>query len=55
MLIDDMLDHLDDENIGAVLSRMAIIDDVQYIFAGVKAFPDTVDSSNVTVIHVEKD
>ena len=55
VLIDDMLDHLDDENIGAVLSRMAIIDDVQYIFAGVKAFPDTVDSSNVTVIHVEKD
>lgn len=55
VMIDDMLDHLDDVNIDAVLARMNLVDDVQYIFAGVKAFHNSPSIQDMTTIHVEKE
>lgn len=38
VIIDDSLDHLDDDNINKVFEVLSSIEDVQYIFAGVKNF-----------------
>lgn len=46
IVVDDMLDHLDDENIANLFSRISQVTDKQFIFAGVK----NVTSVDATII-----
>ena len=50
IMIDDLLDHLDDDNISALFNSLYTVDDIQIICAGVK--PCTVEMSDNIVIEV---
>lgn len=50
IMIDDLLDHLDDENITKVFTSLKKIEDIQFILAGVK--PCTIDNAESIVISV---
>lgn len=50
VLIDDMLDHIDDDNLQKVSDSLVNMSDIQYIFAGIKP----VENKNFNVIQVGK-
>ena len=50
VLIDDMLDHIDDDNLQKVSDSLVNMSDIQYIFAGIKP----VKNKNFNVIQVGK-
>lgn len=50
VLIDDMLDHIDDDNLKKVSDSLVNMSDIQYIFAGIKP----VENKNFNVIQVGK-
>ena len=50
IMIDDLLDHLDDDNISKVFTALQKVEDIQFILAGVK--PCTVENADSIVISV---
>jgi len=52
ILVDDMFDHLDDININRLLDSLYKVEDIQMIFAGVKAV--TSEECSKHVVNVEE-
>ena len=51
ILIDDLLDHLDDDNARILFESLSNIDNMQFIFAGVK--PCTIDTASEILLEVK--
>lgn len=52
IMIDDMLDHLDTENLNSLFNILSTIPDIQMIFAGVAKLPQH--NANINIIEIER-